>query len=218
MLLDLGKILDRNFTEEEIAIIINDILHGLFHLHQLNIVNRNIKINNILLTQDGKAKIGNFEKAIQKLNFNKNKIAADESDIFDNDKSNNNNENDIKYDIFLVGLICIDMFIGIKNKFDKELFIEQINLNKLFTFNLSIILETELAQNSANKISNEFKDFIIKCLDPNPIKRPTAIELVNHPFIKKNLNEININNFWNLFKNNVEKIENYKNNKINMTI
>ena len=217
--LDLGKILDRNFTEEEIAIIINDVLHGLFHLHQLNIVNRNIKINNILLTQDGKAKIGNFEKAIQKLNFNKNKIAADESDIFDNDKNISNNEDktdDIKYDIFLVGLICIDMFIGIKNKFDKELFIEQINLNKLFTFNLSIILETELAQNSANKISNEFKDFIIKCLDPNPIKRPTAIELVNHPFIKKNLNEININNFSNLFKNNVEKIENYKNNKINM--
>ena len=45
--LDLGKILDRNFTEEEIAIIINDILHGLIYMHQLNIVNRNIQINNI---------------------------------------------------------------------------------------------------------------------------------------------------------------------------
>ena len=217
--LDLGKILDRNFTEEEIAIIINDILHGLIHLHQLNIVNRNIKINNILLTQDGKAKIGNFEKAIQKLNFNRNKITADENDLFDNDKNISNNEDktdDPKYDIFLIGLICIDMFIGIKNKFDKELFIEQINLNKLFTFNLGIILESELAQNSSKKISNEFKDFIIKCLDPNPIKRPTAIELANHSFIKKNLNEFNINNFSILLKNNVEKIENYKNNKINL--
>ena len=80
------------------------------------------------------------------------------------------------------------------------------------------ILNRKRQKNSSNKISNEFKDFIIKCLDPNPIKRPTAIELVNHPFIKKNLNEININNFSNLFKNNVEKIENYKNNKININM
>ena len=216
--LDLGKILDRNLTEEEIAIIINDILHGLIYLHQLNIVNRNIKINNILLTQDGKAKIGNFEKAIQKLNFNRNKNANEESDSFDNDKNNNNNDektDDPKYDIFLLGLICIDMFIGIKNKFDKDLFIEQINLNKLFTFNISIILETEIGKNSSNKISNEFKDFIIKCLDPYSYKRPTAFELTNHPFIKINVNEINANNFSNLVKNNLEKIENYKNNRIN---
>ena len=41
--LDLGKILDRNFTEEEIAVIINDILHGLIYMNQLNIVNRNIQ-------------------------------------------------------------------------------------------------------------------------------------------------------------------------------
>ena len=60
--LDLGKILDRNYTEEEIAIIINDILNGLIYIHQLNIANRNIKINNILITEDGRTKIGNFEK------------------------------------------------------------------------------------------------------------------------------------------------------------
>ena len=61
--LDLGKILDRNFTEEEIALIMNDILHSLIYIHQLNIVNRNIKCKNIILNNKGKALLSNFEEA-----------------------------------------------------------------------------------------------------------------------------------------------------------
>ena len=209
--LDLGKIIDRNYTEEEIAIIINDILNGLIYIHQLNIANRNIKINNILLTEDGRAKIGNFEKAKQILNFSKdNKIINVSSDFFVNDKNIEDN-NDPKYDIFLIGISCLEMFIGIKNnKFDKDKFIEEIKLNKLIPGNLNKLLETELSKNPSEKISDEFQNFIIKCLDPYSYKRPTAFELINHPFIKNNVNEINKNNFSNLVKNNVEEIENFK--------
>ena len=217
--LDLGKILDRNFTEEEIALIINDILHGLIYIHQLNIVNRNIKINNIRLTDDGKAKIGNFEKAFQKLNNNNIQNNYDSSDFFANDKYTEENF-DPKYDIFLLGITCIEMFIGIKNnnKFDRDKFIEQIKLNKLLPANINILLEAELSKIPSKKISNEFQDFLIKCLDPYSYKRPTAFELINHSFIIKNVNEINKNIFSNLVKNSIEKIENFKESFYNNSI
>ena len=208
--LDLGKILDRNFTDEEIAVIINDILHGLIYMHQLNIVNRNIQINNILLTSDGKTKIGNFEKAKQKLNINNNNDYK-MSDFFVKDKSIKENI-DPKYDIFLIAIACIEMFINIKNIFQRDDFIQRIKNNRLSSFNINILLEIELKKNPSQKITDDFRDFIIKCLDPYPNKRPTAFELLNHPFIKKNVNEINKNNFSNLVKNNLEKIENYKEN------
>ena len=197
-ILDLTKIIERNLSEEEIAIIINDILHGLIYLHQLNIVNRNIKISNILLDRNGKAKIGNFEKAIQKLN---NKEENDNlfinENIYDETK-------DIKYDIFLLSITCIEMYIGIKNKFDRNNFIEKIkNINDN---DINIIFEKEL-NNGFFYISNEFKDFLIKCLSNNASKRPTAFELINHSFIRKNINEINKKNFCDLIKNNVERIE-----------
>ena len=200
-ILDLGKILDRNFIEEEIAIIINDILHGLNYLHQLNIINRNIKMSNILLTGNGNAKISNFEKSIYKINNNDEEVI-----LFD--KNNNYKEtDDSKYDIFLISIICIEMFIGIKNEFNRDKFIEQIQNNK--SLNLNTFLEQELNKNS-KKISPGFKSFLIKCLDPFPYKRPTAFELINHSFIKNNVNYINKKNFSNLVKNNIEKIENYK--------
>ena len=200
--LNLGKILDRNFTEEEIAIIINDILHGLIYLHQLNIINRNIKITNILLTGNGSAIIGNFEKAIYKINNN------NDEEIILFDKNNNYQEtDDSKYDIFLISIICIEMFIGIKNEFNRDKFIEQIQNNQ--SLNIDIILENELNK-GIKEISPEFKSFLIKCLDPFPYKRPTAFELINHSFIKNNVNYINKKDFSNLVKNNIKKIENYK--------
>ena len=190
--LDLGKILDRNFTEEEIALIINDILHGLIYLHQLNIINRNIKMSNILLSNNGNAKIGNFEKTIHKLNNNN----EDEEETYNP-----------KYDILLISITCIEMIIGLKNEFNRDKFIKQILNNK--SVNLNMLLENELNKNS-KKISPEFKSFLIQCLDPYPFKRPTAFELINHSFIKNNINEINKNNFSFLVKNNIEKLENYK--------
>ena len=197
---DFGTILNRNFTEIEIALIINDILHGLIYLHQLNITNNNIKITNILLTKEGNAKIGNFEKAFQKLNTNK--------DVKDIDE-----KQDFKYDILLIAIICLEMFIGIKNNFDRIKFLEQIESqnNKSYKLlDINKLLQIELDKIKSVQISNEFKDFLIKCLEPNSIKRPTAFEVINHSFIKNNINEIYKNKFSILVKNSIEKIENYK--------
>lgn len=38
-----------------------------------------------------------------------------------------------------------------------------------------------------DSISKDARDFIHKCLQVNPSKRPTAAQLLEHPFVKKTI-------------------------------
>ena len=197
-LYDLIKILDRDLTEKEISIIVNDILHGLIYIHQLNIIHRNLKITNILLNGNGVAKIHNFNKSIQNVKNEK---------IFISNK-NIDEINDEKYDIFLLGIVCIELFMGINdtNFFNRKNLIEKIKNN---TFSIKKSIKDSLYKNE-KYISKEFIDFIKKCIDLNSFKRPSAFELISHPFIKNNFNSAEKKRFEDIIRFSIEKIENYK--------
>lgn len=53
---DLAGLIDHkiNFKEQDIKCIMKQIIEGLYNLHQLNIIHRDLKSSNILITQDGK--------------------------------------------------------------------------------------------------------------------------------------------------------------------
>ena len=194
---DLMKIIDRPLTEEEISIIMNDIIHGLIYIHQLNIIHRNIKITNILLNDNGNAKLNNFSKSVQKL----------DNEIFISKDKNNEDQNDIKYDILLLGITCIELFKGLKNiSFNRKNLIDKIKNNN----SSHNIIDKSFLSDDDKYISNEFIEFIQKCVEQNSYKRPTAFELSNHPFIKKNISSSDKTRFINLVKINIEKIENNK--------
>ncbi|GKU98513.1 hypothetical protein SLEP1_g11510 [Rubroshorea leprosula] len=38
-----------------------------------------------------------------------------------------------------------------------------------------------------NTLSNDARDFILKCLQVNPNNRPTAAELLHHSFVRRSL-------------------------------
>ena len=199
---DLMEAIDRPLTEEEISIIMNDIIHGLTYMHQLNIIHRNIKITNILLNGNGNAKLNNFSKSFQKLNSS--------NEIFINQKDE---INDFKYDILLLGITCIELFKGVKdNSFYRKKFLEKIKKSK--NQNLNINEEIELFLNGKNNngkcADKQFIEFIQRCTEPNPYKRPTAFELSNHSFIKKSANSTYKTHFINIIKESIEKIENNK--------
>ena len=198
-LYDIMKIIDRPLTEKEISIIMNDILHGLIYIHQLNIIHKDIKLTNILLNEKGISKLNNFNKSIQQLN--NNLLISINSD-------NNEDLNDPKFDIFLLGITCIELFLGIKdNSFDRKIIIDNLKNNNP---SLKKMLEKELLYLNDKHISKEFFEFIQKCIELNPYKRPTAYELNNHRFIKKNCNSLEKVNFINSIRFNIEKVENYK--------
>ena len=198
-LYDLLQIIERPLTEKEISIILYDILHALIYIHQLNIIHSNIKITNLLVNENGKAKLGNFSKAIQTL---------DENMLLSSSKRQSFQEtDDPKYDIFLLGVACIELFKGI-NDFDRNQFMELIpNNNNINSVNS--LIKKYLFSDKEQLCSNEFYDFIQKCLESNINKRSTAFQLKNHPFIKNNINLSDSEKkiFVDLIKSKIETIE-----------
>ena len=194
---DLLKTIERPLIEQEISIIINDILNALIYMHQINIINGNIKITNILLSETAVSKLGNFSKAKQTLNFF----------LSSSRPKSEQEKNDSKYDIFLLGLICIELFKGINN-FDRNKFIDSFKKKNNRDSSIKII-EKYFYAGKEQLCSKEFIDFVKKCLEKNSYVRPSSFELKNHPFIKNNSNPTNSEKiyFKNLIRFNVEKIE-----------
>ena len=192
---DLITILGRPLIEDEISIIVNGILQGLIDLHQLNIVHQNIKLTNILISEDGTIKLSNFSNAIQN--------SEQEFTL----KKDNEPKNiiDIKYDILLLGILCIELVLGIKdNSFNRQNFLDDLK-NEMYLNNENILEKINI------KCSKKLNEFIKKCLEINTYKRPTAFELILHPFITEHNNTLNKNNFISLIKSSIEKIEKKKN-------
>ena len=197
---DLMKVIEKPLTEHELSIIISDILKALSFIHQLNIVHNHIKLSNILLTENAVSKLSNFSYATK---------ISNNSLLFSkyNEKSIKNN-GDPKYDIFLLGILCIELFIGIKkNNFDSKKLLDLINSKDRYS--TQKIIEKIFFDGNEQLCSKDFLDFVKRCIESNPYKRPTAFELKKHPFIKENLNSKNsdIISLSNLVKSNIEKVE-----------
>ena len=167
------------FEENTIWSILIQILEGLNYLHKSRIIHRDLKSANIFLTQKGIVKIGDLNVSI----IAKKNLAVTQTgtpyyaapEVWENETYNN------KCDIWSVGCIAYEMatlhvpFRGTS--------IHQLYKN---------IMKGKYAE--PNLYSNDLKNIIklILCLDP--LKRPSANDLLNNEIIKKKIKEIGIIN------------------------
>ena len=93
--IDLMLSMNRTFSEVEISNIIGNILKGLLFIHENNLIHNNIKASNILLTEDGLAKL-DFTNNIK--------------NIINQNSFQNCNKSD---DIFNIGIACIELCNGV---------------------------------------------------------------------------------------------------------
>jgi len=147
----------RLFSEAVLAYLCYVILRALRALHQLRFIHGNLKSDNILLTYSRHGDVVC-------------KIVVDEVVPVGDLKST-------KSDIWSLGICLYEMIEG------EPPFMELHPMRALMLIANEKTEPPKLSDQS--KYSWELNDFLSKCLDKNADRRPTADELVSHPFISK---------------------------------
>ena len=162
-----------HLNELEISSIIYMVLHGLNYMHKNNIINRDIKCKNILVNKDGVAKLCDFgisQKYIKE-NYSRHKAG---SPYWMAPELINQQKYDKSIDIWSLGITCIEL---------AEYEPPYINYEKNEAL-IKIRDSPPKGLSNPEIWSNEFNDFVSKCLNFNRYERPNCEELLNHDFIK----------------------------------
>lgn len=175
------------FDEQLIRFITRQVLLGLEYLHSNKILHRDLKADNLLLEIDGTCKISDFgiSKKSKDIYVNNAEMSMQGSifwmapEVIDSIVEDKKKGYSAKIDIWSLGCVVLEMFAG-KRPWSNEAVVSAIYK----------IGKTKLAppipEDISKLISPEAIDFIQKCFTINPEERPTAKNLLDHPFISQN--------------------------------
>lgn len=175
--------------EEKVAFITFNVLHGLIYLHRQKIIHRDIKAANILLTLDGKIKMGDFGVSAQiQSTLKRNTFVGTPywmaPEIVMNYKSSSSSSSSNSYnygynemaDIWSLGITVYELVTG------------SPPMSKMDPLTVMKLLpKGKPPRLIGDQYSMDVKGFIINCLQKDPLDRPQALEMLKHPFILNNL-------------------------------
>ena len=178
----LGEFLkEKNFNldENEVAFIIYQVAQGVKYLHKFGIVHRDLKPDNIMIIP----KTPDKDIIIKIMDFGFSKIVSKEEKLVEGfgtlyyaaPELIQNMPYNLEIDIWSIGVIIYYIFTGcypFKGKTEEE--IEENILEE----------NVEFKDGEWERISDNVKDLIIKCLEKNPEERITIDEFIEHPWFK----------------------------------
>ncbi|XP_035828594.1 serine/threonine-protein kinase TAO1 isoform X2 [Aplysia californica] len=170
---DIIEVHKKPLKEVEISAICQDALDGLTYLHSQGKIHRDVKAGNILLTENGTVKLADFGSASLICPANSFVgtpywmapeviLAMDEGQY------------DGKADVWSLGITCIEM---------AERKPPLFNMNAMSA--LYHIAQNDSPSLSGGDWSDEFRNYVDACLAKTPKDRPSATELLTHPFVRK---------------------------------
>ncbi|KAL4580650.1 hypothetical protein LXL04_016850 [Taraxacum kok-saghyz] len=162
-----------HLRDSQVSTYTRQILNGLSYLHDRNVVHRDIKCANILVDVSGSVKLADFGLAkATKLNDIKSCKGTPywmAPEVVNNRKNKGYGP---AADIWSLGCTVLEMLTS------------QVPYSHLEGMQALFRIGRGELPSIPKTLSEEACDFILKCLQVNPQDRPTAFQLLDHPFVK----------------------------------
>lgn len=164
-----------HMNEAQMAYVSYASLSALQYIHSLHRIHRDIKSDNILISESGEVKLADFGYAAQltKQKDKRNTIVG--TPYWMAPELIRGQNYDIKVDIWSTGIMCMEMAEG------EPPYMEFPPLRALFLITTKGIPDLKEPTNW----SNDFRNFLARCLEKEADARPDASDLLRHPFLKK---------------------------------
>jgi len=161
----------RKLSENDISFIARQLLKGLYYLHGRNIIHRDLKSANIMLSVGGDVKLIDFGLAEDISRGSKKQMSGSAFWMAPEVVLGKNATPAV--DIWSLGIVLLEIA-------NREIPNRHSQVNALVS-----IASGRTPQLNDNHWSNDFKEFITKCLTFDPVKRPNADDLYKLDFITK---------------------------------
>ncbi|XP_048843644.1 STE20-like kinase b isoform X2 [Brienomyrus brachyistius] len=171
--------LERPLTEPQIRVVCKQTLEALIYLHENKVIHRDLKAGNILLTLDGDVKLADFGVSA------KNTKTLQRRDSFIGTpywmapevvmcETSKDRPYDYKADIWSLGVTLIEL---------AQIEPPNHEMNPMRVL-LKIAKSDPPTLMHPSRWSPEFRDFLKKALDKNVDNRWSAMQLLQHPFVR----------------------------------
>ncbi|XP_045573383.1 serine/threonine-protein kinase TAO1-B [Salmo salar] len=170
---DVLEVHKKPLQEMEIAAITHGALQGLAYLHSHNMIHRDIKAGNILLTEPGQVKLADFGSA---------SIASPANSFVGTPYwmapevilAMDEGQYDGKVDVWSLGITCVEL---------AERKPPLFNMNAMSA--LYHIAQNESPTLQSRDWTDYFRNFVDSCLQKIPQDRPHSDDLLNHVFVQR---------------------------------